>query len=148
VTPRLPASAISCAEIPPHPIHSSGTVHEQSILSAGRTALITGGSRGIGRMIASGFLAQGARAYISERKAASCDQTAQEFASLGQCISLLADASTVEGAKALAAAYAAHKPQLDILMKNSPPKSSTSPPSTASRSTRRKPIPMRRARPA
>ena len=42
----------------------------------GRTALITGGSRGIGRMIAAGFLAQGARVYISARKAAACDQTA------------------------------------------------------------------------
>jgi NAD(P)-dependent dehydrogenase (short-subunit alcohol dehydrogenase family) len=84
----------------------------------GRTALITGGSRGIGRMIAAGFLAQGARVYISARKAAACDQTAQELSSLGQCISLPADVSTVEGAKALAAAYAAHEPQLDILVNN------------------------------
>ncbi|WP_296446587.1 SDR family oxidoreductase [Rhodoferax sp. UBA5149] len=84
----------------------------------GRTALITGGSRGIGRMIAAGFLAQGARVYISARKAAACDQTAKELSSLGHCISLPADVSTVEGAKALAAAYAAHEPQLDILVNN------------------------------
>lgn len=84
----------------------------------GRTALITGGSRGIGRMIAAGFLAQGARVYISARKAAACDQTAQELSSMGHCISLPGDVSTVEGARALAAAYTAHEPQLDILVNN------------------------------
>lgn len=84
----------------------------------GRSALITGGSRGIGRMIAAGFLAQGARVYISARKAAACDQTAKELSSLGHCVSLPADVSTVDGARALAAAYSAHEPQLDILVNN------------------------------
>ena len=84
----------------------------------GRSALITGGSRGIGRMIAAGFLAQGARVYISARKAAACDQTAKELSSLGHCISLPADVSTLAGAQALASAYAAHEPQLDILVNN------------------------------
>jgi len=84
----------------------------------GRTALITGGSRGIGRMIAEGFLAQGAKVYISARKAAACDQTAAELSGLGSCISLPADVSTVEGARALAAAYAAREGQLDILVNN------------------------------
>jgi NAD(P)-dependent dehydrogenase (short-subunit alcohol dehydrogenase family) len=84
----------------------------------GRSALITGGSRGIGRMIAAGFLAQGARVYISARKAAACDQTAKELASLGQCISLPADVSTAQGVAALVTAYASHEPQLDILVNN------------------------------
>ncbi len=84
----------------------------------GRTALITGGSRGIGRMIAEGFLAQGARVYISSRKAAACDKTAAELSALGTCIPLPGDVSTVDGAKALAAAYAALEPQLDILVNN------------------------------
>ena len=84
----------------------------------GRTALITGGSRGIGRMIAEGFLAQGARVYISSRKATACDKTAAELSALGTCISLPGDVSTVEGAKALATAYAAREPQLDILVNN------------------------------
>ncbi len=84
----------------------------------GRSALITGGSRGIGRMIAEGFLTQGARVYISARKAAACDQTARELSHLGHCVSLPADVSTLEGARALAAAYSALEPQLDILVNN------------------------------
>ena len=49
----------------------------QSLFSlAGRTALVTGGSRGIGKMIASGFIAQGAKVYISSRKADVCEAVA------------------------------------------------------------------------
>ena len=84
----------------------------------GRSALITGGSRGIGRMIAGGFLAQGARVYISARKAAACDQTAKELSAFGHCVSLPADVSTVEGAQALVDAYAKHEGSLDILVNN------------------------------
>ena len=84
----------------------------------GRTALITGGSRGIGRMIAEGFLAQGAKVYISSRKAKACDQTAAELSALGTCISLPGDVSTVEGARALVAAYAQREGALDILVNN------------------------------
>src|SRR6478752_5850600 len=84
----------------------------------GRTALVTGGSRGIGRMIAAGFLAQGAKVYISSRKAAACEDTAKELSKLGPCFALPADVSTVEGAKGLAAAYAAKEGSLDILVNN------------------------------
>lgn len=84
----------------------------------GRTALITGGSRGIGRMIAAGFLAQGARVYISARKAAACDQTALELSAKGRCVSLPADVSTSDGVKALVGAYSQHEDSLDILVNN------------------------------
>ncbi|MGZ5193868.1 MAG: SDR family oxidoreductase [Ramlibacter sp.] len=84
----------------------------------GRTALVTGGSRGIGRMIAKGFLAQGARVYISSRKADACDEAVRELSAFGSCFALPADVSTVEGARALAAAYAAKEPALDILVNN------------------------------
>jgi NAD(P)-dependent dehydrogenase (short-subunit alcohol dehydrogenase family) len=84
----------------------------------GRIALVTGGSRGIGRMIATGLLSQGARVYISSRKAAACDQTARQLSALGPCFSLPADVSTVEGARGLAAAFAARETVLDILVNN------------------------------
>jgi NAD(P)-dependent dehydrogenase (short-subunit alcohol dehydrogenase family) len=80
--------------------------------------LITGGSRGIGRMIAAGFLKAGARVYISARKAEACDRTAAELAALGHCVSLPADVSTVEGAQGLAGAYLAREGSLDILVNN------------------------------
>ena len=84
----------------------------------GRTALITGGSRGIGRMIAKGFLAQGATVYISARKAQACMDTAQELSQYGRCIAIPGDVSTTAGAQALADAYLALEPQLDILVNN------------------------------
>jgi NAD(P)-dependent dehydrogenase (short-subunit alcohol dehydrogenase family) len=84
----------------------------------GRTALITGGSRGIGRMIATGFLKQGARVYISSRKADACDKTAAELSALGTCLSLPADVSSVEGAKGLAGRFASREEKLDILVNN------------------------------
>ena len=85
---------------------------------AGRTALITGGSRGIGRMIAAGFLRAGARVYISARKAAACDATAAELSALGPCVSLPADVSTESGMHALVAAYSERESHLDILVNN------------------------------
>jgi NAD(P)-dependent dehydrogenase (short-subunit alcohol dehydrogenase family) len=84
----------------------------------GRTALVTGGSRGIGRMIASGLLAQGAKVYISSRKAAACDDAARELSAIGPCVSLPADVSTVEGARGLAAALASREASLDMLVNN------------------------------
>lgn len=84
----------------------------------GRVALVTGGSRGIGRMIAAGFLQQGAKVYISARKAEACEETAAELSPLGTCIALPADVSTLEGAQALAAAFTAREPALGILVNN------------------------------
>ena len=84
----------------------------------GRSALITGGSRGIGKMIATGFLQHGATVYISARKAAACDATAAELSAYGTCISLPADVSTAAGIAGLVAAYSAHESKLDILVNN------------------------------
>jgi NAD(P)-dependent dehydrogenase (short-subunit alcohol dehydrogenase family) len=85
---------------------------------AGRTALVTGGSRGIGRMIAEGFLRQGATVYLSSRKAEACDAAAAELSALGPCHSLPADVSTAGGVAALVQAYAAREGRLDILVNN------------------------------
>jgi NAD(P)-dependent dehydrogenase (short-subunit alcohol dehydrogenase family) len=81
-----------------------------------RVALITGGSRGIGKMIAAGFIAQGAKVYISSRKAPACEETAAELGP--NCIPLPQDVSTVAGCKALAEQFAAHESKLDILVNN------------------------------
>lgn len=82
----------------------------------GRVALVTGGSRGIGRMIAAGFVAQGAKVYISSRKAEACFETAAELGE--KCVALPQDVSTVAGCKALAAQFAEHEGKLDILVNN------------------------------
>jgi len=85
---------------------------------AGKTALVTGGSRGIGRMIARGFVEAGAKVYISSRKADVCDRAAAELAQAGTCVSVPADVSTEAGARGLADAVAAREQALDILVNN------------------------------
>lgn len=85
----------------------------------GRVALVTGGSRGIGKMIARGYIDSGAKVYITARKAAACDATAAELSQNGgQCISLPGDMSTVEGVQTLARRIAEHEDRLDILVNN------------------------------
>ena len=73
---------------------------------SGKVVLVTGGSRGIGEMIAAGFLANGAKVYISSRKADVCDATAARLADEygGECISIPADVSDLDGIDALVGA--------------------------------------------
>ena len=87
---------------------------------AGRTVLVTGGSRGIGEMIAAGFLANGATVYISSRKAEVCDATAARLAETygGTCVSIPADLASTEGAAGLIAALGERERQLDVLVNN------------------------------
>ena len=85
----------------------------------GRIALVTGGSRGIGKMIAEGLLHQGAaKVYITARKADACDATAKELDAKyeGACISLPIDIATLDGVNALAEKL--NEPKLDILINN------------------------------
>lgn len=82
----------------------------------GKVALITGGSRGIGKMIAQGFIAHGAKVYVSSRKADACDAVAKELGP--NCVSLPQDISSVDGCKNLAANLAELEPKLDILVNN------------------------------
>ena len=86
----------------------------------GKTALVTGGSRGIGEMIAAGFLAHGAKVYISSRKADVCAETATrlmgEFG--GECIALPGDVGNMDGVTALASALGDRESRLDILVNN------------------------------
>jgi NAD(P)-dependent dehydrogenase (short-subunit alcohol dehydrogenase family) len=84
----------------------------------GRVAVVTGGSRGIGRMIAQGFLEYGAKVYITARKAAACDAAAAELSAFGPCVSLPHDLSTLEGCRALVADLSKREGKLDVLVNN------------------------------
>ena len=83
-----------------------------------KIALVTGGSRGIGLMIARGFVEFGAKTYISSRKASVCDEVARELSKTGDCISVPADLGSMEGLNHLAETIAARESSLDILVNN------------------------------
>jgi NAD(P)-dependent dehydrogenase (short-subunit alcohol dehydrogenase family) len=84
----------------------------------GKVALVTGGSRGIGLMIARGYVEAGAKVYISSRKADVCDRVATELSASGTCLSLPGDVSTEAGARQLAAAISGRESALHVLVNN------------------------------
>ncbi|MFC0003860.1 SDR family oxidoreductase [Micromonospora siamensis] len=84
----------------------------------GKTVLVTGGSRGIGRMIAEGFVRAGTRVIISSRKAEACAAVAEELSAFGRCEAIPADLSTDAGAEGLAAAVRERVDRLDVLVNN------------------------------
>lgn len=84
----------------------------------GRSALVTGGSRGIGAMIAEGFVRAGARVYITSRDADACRTTAERLSTWGACVALPSDLSSEGGCQDLAGAFAAHESRLNILVNN------------------------------
>lgn len=83
-----------------------------------KTALVTGGSRGIGKMIAEGFVRAGAKVYVASRKKETCDEVAAELSAFGTCQSIPANLSTEEGCRALAEAVAERESSLDVLVNN------------------------------
>lgn len=85
---------------------------------AGKTAVVTGGSRGIGKMIAGGLLAAGATVVIASRKADAVDATVAELSETGPCRGLVADLSSESGAQSFAQHVAAEFPAIDILVNN------------------------------
>ena len=86
----------------------------------GKIVFISGGSRGIGEMMAAGFLANGATVYISSRKAEVCDATAERLTAEygGKCVSIPADIATLEGIEAVVAKFREHEDHCDILINN------------------------------
>ncbi len=85
---------------------------------SGKVAVVTGGSRGIGAMIARGFVENGVKTYITARKETELQATQQALATLGQCIAIPSDLSTVAGVTAFATAIMAAEDRVHILVNN------------------------------
>jgi NAD(P)-dependent dehydrogenase (short-subunit alcohol dehydrogenase family) len=85
---------------------------------SGKVVVVTGGTRGIGRMIAGGFVAGGATVIVSSRKADACEATAEELSEFGSCTGIPADLSTEDGARVLADAVADLHDHVDVLVNN------------------------------
>lgn len=84
----------------------------------GKIVLVTGGSRGLGEMMARAYVENGAKVYISSRSAEVCDALAKELSQFGECISLPADLSRMEEIDRLAAELRKREKRLDILVNN------------------------------
>lgn len=91
---------------------------DQLFTVEGKVAVVTGGSRGIGAMIARGLVSNGVRTYITARKAAACDETAAELSEIGECISIPADLSDAASRAAFVAALREREDGIDILVNN------------------------------
>jgi NAD(P)-dependent dehydrogenase (short-subunit alcohol dehydrogenase family) len=85
---------------------------------SGKVALVTGGTSGIGRMIAEGFVRRGVRTYITSREQGRSDAVAAELSKFGTCYGLAADLAVESAPAALAAALAKREEKLDILVNN------------------------------
>lgn len=84
----------------------------------GKVALVTGGTSGIGYMIAEGLVKHGATVYVASRKAEACAETAQALSAHGTCIGIPADLSTEAGCQALVEALQAREEKLHVLVNN------------------------------
>jgi NAD(P)-dependent dehydrogenase (short-subunit alcohol dehydrogenase family) len=112
---------------PPGPVDGRGgpQASQNEAMSAsdlfsieGKTALVTGGSRGIGKMIAEGYVEAGATVYISSRKADVCQEVADELSKKGTCVAVPADLSKEDECRRLADEMATRVDKLDILVNN------------------------------
>jgi NAD(P)-dependent dehydrogenase (short-subunit alcohol dehydrogenase family) len=91
---------------------------EELFSVAGKAVVVTGGSRGIGAMIAEGFVRAGARVYVTARKADALRETAERLSEHGTCVAVPADLATGEGRATFAGAVREREPALDVLVNN------------------------------
>lgn len=84
-----------------------------------KTALVTGGATGIGRMIAKGLLVNGAKVVIASRKESACRRTAEELADFGDCSYSTVDVTDIASIRELASFLSERDDKLDILINNS-----------------------------
>jgi NAD(P)-dependent dehydrogenase (short-subunit alcohol dehydrogenase family) len=91
---------------------------EQLFSVRGKIAVVTGGSRGIGEMIARGYVENGAKVYITARKADACDTLAKELSKQGECISIPADLSQMAEIDRFAKEIEKREKKIDILVNN------------------------------
>lgn len=94
------------------------TAHTTLFDLSGKTAIVTGGTRGIGEMIATGFIKAGVKTYITSRKADACAAMQEKLSQYGECIAHPSDLSTNEGVEAFASWIAEREDKIDILVNN------------------------------
>ena len=84
----------------------------------GKTALVTGGTQGVGLMIARGLVRAGARVWVCSRRPEACQEARRELSAIGEVVAVQADVATPEGCAELVHGFEAQEPQLDILVNN------------------------------
>jgi NAD(P)-dependent dehydrogenase (short-subunit alcohol dehydrogenase family) len=97
---------------------AGGQAAEDLFSVTGKVAVVTGGSRGIGAMIAGGLVRAGCRVYITARKAEACDAKAAELSQFGECISVPLNLADPEAAAGLVRVVAEREDRLHILVNN------------------------------
>ena len=85
---------------------------------SGKVVVVTGGTRGIGHMIAQGFVEGGAKVYVCSRKQQACDETTAELSKLGECIGIAADLATEPGVEAFAHEIGGRETRVHVLVNN------------------------------
>ena len=91
---------------------------EQLFAVRDKVVVVTGGSRGIGEMIARAFVAAGAKVYVSSRSVEACEALADELSAAGTCMALPADLSTADGVHQLASEVSEREDRVHVLVNN------------------------------
>ena len=97
---------------------TDGNFYEHVFGVRDKVALVTGGTRGIGFMIAEGLVRAGAKVYVASRKIDACEATEVELSRFGYCRALPCDISEISGCHALADSFRSHENELHILVNN------------------------------